>query len=621
MSFIQPAGSFLSQIVNFIANPFRYLGGYQLLQPFRQIGYYSRYVMTNINIMPQLRYYGSYFSGVAGKTGMQVPGLSNIGESFSTWMEEREYEEIEREYNLYAEKGDYSQIHIVNQTTGERTVVHIGASIGKPTNEVVVPRIGRDPVRFRFGQVDKQRYGAPILLEYVDGASRITIDGLEVKQYSPITHNAEIRIDNEMYRCELFAWDKLPPVARVNAGWFTSTGPVRPYNEDAVGIFQHARGYLFCVADGVGGGEAGELISEFAVQYLLATFNANIRYNLDWSEIYRQALDNINAAVRKFARTSDFPTAGSTLTAIVIKGWDAHIYHVGDSRLYHYNNGQIKQVTTDHSIIKEIADTRKNPDGSDRRPIRRTVLSKAIGKADTISGDYVQIRLQPGDKFILSSDGLNERVKLDELAQLLSEYPANTLPEKLAELANERYNSDNISIIALDVVAAMGRDVWRAAPAKRVYANYDRTWTLRLRALPKPTTNYNYWRRGRVLRVLLLLIVFVLAVHIGWNNIVLPIVAENAARQAAIQQGLNQSTTTTTTNTTTTTLGDDSSSTGIIFNADGTPITTTPLATTTPRPTRTPAPTFTPLPTDTPVPTEAPTSTLAPIPTSTLAGA
>ncbi len=544
--------------------------------PFRSVRNQLSYIGRNLNPGPQI---SRLTRGT--KLGGDSSYMRAMIDSMQDFQLKREYAELEEEAAAGASKGDYSQIHLIHMATHQRTVIHIGSSIGRSVNEVVLHRPTHPEVRLQFTQVNPQRYGAPFMMEYVDGGARISVDADDVVQMAPISHGSIITIDKDEYQCELYAYGTLPPVARLNAGWVTASGPVRPQNEDAVGIFQHPRGYLFAVADGVGGGEAGELVSEFAIQYLLATFNANIRHDIAWDAIYREALKNINNAVRTFSNLSEFATAGTTLTCLVIKGWDAFICHVGDSRLYYYNGGVLRQLTTDHSMTRMVDDGRLNEDGSARRPIKRLVLSKAIGKADAIEPDLITLRLQPGDRFIICSDGMAERVKLEEMQKLLLEVPAHRLPEQLMNLANERYNSDNISVIVLEVTSkALFRDSWRAIPSDRVYTNYDTRWTLKLTPMNKPRTVTGAARTGCV-RLILLIAVIAFSVMVG---------------RSLVQTASSA------------------------YAPTPTPtLSVTPTQTLTRTPTVTPTLTVTRTPTVTPTATLIPTSTLNPIPTSTLA--
>jgi serine/threonine protein phosphatase PrpC len=519
---------------------------------------------------------GQALKGLGGRN----PYIRDMLDSIADYRFARQQRHTQQYFLHLAEKSDYSQIHLVNQSNRQRTVVHIGTTIGRSEAHIVLKGTSHEPVELRFKQVNPQKYHGPILLEYIAGVSALQVDGAEMTESAPLQHGSTLVIDKQSYRCELYAWDQLPPVAYLDAAWMTSVGPVRYYNEDAIGIYQHPRATLFAVADGVGGAEAGELVSEFTVQYLLAAFHENVKYDFDWHEVFRVAVDNINREVRRFARLSAFAT-GTTLTAVVVQGWDAYIVHVGDSRLYLWNAGTLRQVTTDHSRLVTPSGEEAKDNNSPAMQVR-TVLVKAVGKRDTIEVDLITLRLQPGDRLLLCSDGLNEQVKGEELVEALATISAAKLPEHLIKLANDRQNTDNISVIALEAQTQnKGRDHWRATPGPRVYVGYNPMWTLRLRPPQDLATRVPVTQRvGPAFRTLVAIAVLGAVFLFG-----LVLVLDGGR--------------------------------GRLLGADkGTPIT---ILTDTPRPSATLTPTRTP--TLTPTPTIArtpPTSTLRPLPTSTL---
>jgi protein phosphatase len=332
---------------------------------------------------------------------------------------------------------------------------------------------------------------------------------------------------------------------------------------------------MFAIADGVGGGEGGELISEFAVRYLLAAFEQNIAYKLSWHEIFQKAFENINKEARRFGMQSQ-AMAGTTLTAVVIKGWDATMAHVGDSRLYHVSGGTARQISTDHTRL-----VRFEASGAGQVPaqLERSILTQAIGKDDSIAPQIVTFRLQPGDHLLLLTDGITNTVTADELATLARDYRPARLPRHLAQLANERYNADNVTAVHIQFVTAKRRTAWQPSAEPRVYTSYRRQ-QLRLNAPKAMYTNYVQKRRRRnvwlTLIVLILLAGFVFGAY------------------RAQQSGL---------------IGTQPTATSTL-----TP-TLTPTLSATPRP---PTATITPTPTLTST-VLSPTSTLQPLPTSTLA--
>ncbi len=406
----------------------------------------------------------------------------------------------------------FSQIHLVNQQTQIPTVVHIGTMIGRSASDVIVESTSHRPVRLRFAQIDPEQFKAPMRLTYLAGEAKLTVDGVEVERETTIKERAAIQIDDQSYECQLYAWDKRAIVTRVDAGWATIRGK-RADNEDAIGIYQHSKAYLFAVADGVGSGQYGQLISEFAIQYLLASFDKNIRYTLPWHDILKKAFNYINAEVRYFGRRSP-NVEGSTLTAVVIKDWEAYVTHVGDTRLYLWHDGEMRQLTTDHTEKRPVIerDTRYAAE-MDAAPKTQDVLLKAIGKQDGIAPDAFTVSLQPGDRLLLCSDGLTKCLSLDEIRHTLTTVRSTRAADELMKQANERHPDDNVSAVTLEVLREpYVKDLWEAYNSERVYAGYSRMWSLRLK---KPRENYtvhpaikqpNFYARLALILSLLLII-------------------------------------------------------------------------------------------------------------------
>ena len=406
-----------------------------------------------------------------------------------------------------------SQIHLVDQVTGERTVVHVGSQVGQSYNDVILNPMSHPPVRLRFAEVNPRFFGAPFLMTYVAGESKIEANGREVTDGTPVSHLSQIVIDGYGYSCELYAWDPSPGEMRVEASWLTSTGPVRGNNEDAIGIYQHRDAYCFVIADGVGGGYAGELISEFATRYMLAAFHKNVKYNLRWVDVFAKAVGNINAEVRRFAHASDL-ASGTTLTAVVVQGWEAHVVHVGDSRLYRTHAGILQQVTVDHATTEVAPSHDDDDEASGALPQTRNVLLKAIGKNDLIAPDFMTLHLQPGDKMLLCTDGATDEVEEREIAGLMMSISPAKLPDAMIALANKHYNTDNASVVSINVLESSGEaDGWRARSDNRVYVGYDPQWRLELEMPKELVTQHPLV--SRPLRFLLVVLILIAVVFAG----------------------------------------------------------------------------------------------------------
>ena len=415
-----------------------------------------------------------------------------------------------------ADRAEMSQIHLIHQASGLRTVVHIGTTTGESTAEVLLEHSSHSPIKLRFKQVNPDNFGSQVVVSHVAGRADVFVNGLNLYQDIALTDKMIITVDGSVYNCELFAWDDstFPPDTRVQAGWESNIGPRRKLNEDAIGIYQHRDAYMFVIADGVGGGEAGERISEFATRYMLAVFHRNVRYRLPWSDIFAMAMRKINEEVWHFTQRAAIGRAGSTLTVVVVKQWDAHIGHVGDSRIYHYGRRGMKQITTDHIRPLNEDDTR-----FDGRQDPMMILTKGIGKEEMIEPELKTIRLQPGDKLLMCSDGLTNVVEDEDIRQHLREERPAKAVENLINLAIDRRATDNISAIAFDVLSqALEYDMWRAVDADRVFAGETVIYPLRHYIDLEYLTTFEVVTPKRVLNIIFVMVIifaFIRLVPIG----------------------------------------------------------------------------------------------------------
>jgi hypothetical protein len=212
--------------------------------------------------------------------------------------------------------------------------------------------------------------------------------------------------------------------------------------------------------------------------------------------------------MRNFVKRSAF-SAGTTLTSVIIKDWEASIAHVGDSRLYHWRNDTLTQITRDHARREPIIEnTRRANDTRTPSPMR-DVLEKAMGKTDLIQPDLINLRLLPGDKLLLCSDGVTGVIPIEELGQLVANERANTLAETLVRIANEKGTKDNASAVAVEVMReGYVEDIWRARETDRIYVG-NRNRSLRLNKPEDHLETHHPERRGNWLRAIVALIILV----------------------------------------------------------------------------------------------------------------
>ena len=226
----------------------------------------------------------------------------------------------------------------------------------------------------------------------------------------------------------------------------THQGKIRLNNQDALLIRQEATS-LYAVADGMGGHRGGNVASAMAVSALM---------ELDLND-----QPNDGAFVRAFNRAnlliwerqlSDLSLSGmgTTLSAL----WEGEegllIAHVGDSRVYQFHEGSLRQITQDHSLVGELLRSGAiTPEMASNYPYRN-IVTRAVGTDSTLQTDLFRAQKLPGSRFLICSDGLTEYANSDVLIQCLG-LPLNEAADRLLTLALEGGGRDNITLIVLEV--------------------------------------------------------------------------------------------------------------------------------------------------------------------------
>ena len=226
----------------------------------------------------------------------------------------------------------------------------------------------------------------------------------------------------------------------------THQGMVRDNNEDA--LFPKTSGEstsdaVLVVADGMGGHVAGEVASRIAV-------NTAASATLDPEDRVAAA----NRAIREeVAREPKLEGMGTTMTLVALSGAGmATLAHVGDSRAYLLRNGELSQLTEDHTVAAEYVAAGQISEEEARTHPQRHMLTRTLGLTRFVNVDTVEVSLQAGDRMLLCSDGLNEMVTDSEISQALGAATSvDDVAWQLVELANEAGGLDNISVIVVEV--------------------------------------------------------------------------------------------------------------------------------------------------------------------------
>lgn len=226
-------------------------------------------------------------------------------------------------------------------------------------------------------------------------------------------------------------------------GVATDKGKVREQNEDSYGCKDN----LFIVADGMGGHQAGEIASSIAVETILASDSFSNTEN-DLKETIILANNAILAAV---SENTEHYGMGTTVVVLKIFSDTVIIGHVGDSRIYQLNHQEeFNLLTNDHSLVAELVKNGEITEDEAKNHPQRNILTKALGTKGMTEVDVRRYPVQPGDKFILCSDGLTNMVDETLIRDVLiqSNHPQKTA-EKLVEMANDKGGIDNITVMAV----------------------------------------------------------------------------------------------------------------------------------------------------------------------------
>ncbi len=215
------------------------------------------------------------------------------------------------------------------------------------------------------------------------------------------------------------------------------------------------RGHLLMVADGMGAHAAGELASKLAVDGVPFLYH---KYR-DQSppEALQRAILETNAEVnRRGKANSDFHNMGTTCTVLVLLPQGAIVGHIGDSRVYRLRGTMMEQLTFDHSMVWEMRAAGTMPeDGELARAIPKNVITRSLGPHANVQVDIEgPFPIEPGDTFLLCSDGLSGQVEDDEIGAILSVLSPKEAVRALVDLANLRGGPDNSTVLIAKVTGA-----------------------------------------------------------------------------------------------------------------------------------------------------------------------
>ncbi|MDD3243129.1 MAG: Stp1/IreP family PP2C-type Ser/Thr phosphatase [Eubacteriales bacterium] len=230
----------------------------------------------------------------------------------------------------------------------------------------------------------------------------------------------------------------------------TDIGKIKKRNEDSMYIPQDGVVKdVVIVADGMGGYQAGDVASSMAVQVILNMVGSARKKRLPEEASARMAIAEANRSILDYASQNEFFSGmGTTVVLGIRRGKHWIIAHVGDSRAYLIHDGQIRQITHDHSLVQAMIDNGKLTYEEARVHPYRNIIMRAVGTEAEVESDISEVEYDKGDILLLCSDGLIRHVEDDELLQMaLQKDSLEHITQQMVDMANERGGQDNITVL------------------------------------------------------------------------------------------------------------------------------------------------------------------------------
>ena len=229
----------------------------------------------------------------------------------------------------------------------------------------------------------------------------------------------------------------------------TDIGHARAINEDS--YYAPAKGEEFCcVADGMGGHQAGEVASALAADIFAHKMRDK---NVPLPERLRRAVESANSAIFERASANrNMSGMGTTITALAVENGEAYIAQVGDSRAYLLRDRQLQRITTDHTLVEELVNKGIITPKEARVHPKRNIITRALGTSERVNIDILNVKIQAGDRFLLCSDGLSGYVEDHDMAEILnSRMKEEEKAEYLVRAALDNGGRDNITAMLAEI--------------------------------------------------------------------------------------------------------------------------------------------------------------------------
>jgi protein phosphatase len=231
-------------------------------------------------------------------------------------------------------------------------------------------------------------------------------------------------------------------------------GLVRQNNEDSWKLLKDVP--FFVLADGMGGHQAGEVASKETVEQICTLFHERfdpVETDLSHAEVLiKEIIKEVNSKVYRMGReNAELRGMGTTLCCILVHAAGLIYGHVGDSRIYRYRNGVLKQLTQDHSLLRELIELGQLTEQQAEDFLYKNIITKAIGTESCVEPDVTHTSLESGDMFLMCTDGLSDLVTTTEIQNIVKQNREEDIAKLLVKKAKQKGGYDNITVILVKI--------------------------------------------------------------------------------------------------------------------------------------------------------------------------
>lgn len=234
----------------------------------------------------------------------------------------------------------------------------------------------------------------------------------------------------------------------------TDIGLVRSSNQDSYAAGEMPGGVAWAiVCDGMGGANGGNIASATAVKMISEIISTTYREGMSSNSIrtmLQSAIYSANVSIYDMSKqVENLSGMGTTVVAAVVSAGRVHVAHAGDSRAYLLGNGELMQITRDHSIVQSMMEDGRLTESQAKTHPRKNIITRALGVEESIEIDYNELELDDGRQLLICTDGLTNFVENDAILSIAAHNEFYDYPEKLIEAALANGGGDNVTVVVI----------------------------------------------------------------------------------------------------------------------------------------------------------------------------